>query len=234
MSFENKLDRPMLPETPREKLGPIVREAVILEGRTYTILRPGDSDKLLTDPTIRKNFDIDEYMPYWADLWPGARMMGKYLLRERWEPGLAALELGCGLGLPGIVALSLGMKITFSDYDATALHFASENAQENGFFDFKTLQMDWRFPPAGLKVPLILASDLIYEMRNVEPLIKLVKRVLTPDGVCLLTDQDRVPMNHFRETLAAEGLTFTMQMMRAGEPGGRRIKGTLYRITLPA
>ena len=79
----------------------------------------------------------------------------------------------------------------------------------------------------------MLAADLIYEMRNVEPLIQLIKGVLAPGGECLLTDQDRVPMNHFRETLQREGLRFTMQMVRAGEPGGRRLKGTLYRIRLP-
>jgi len=233
MSFENKLDRPLLVETPRDALGPLVRETVILEGREFFISRPGQSDKLLDHPTVREHFAADEYMPYWADLWPGARMLGKTLLREpSWPPGLTALEVGCGLGLPGVVALSLGMRVIFSDYDATALHFAAENARDNGLTNFETLPMDWRFPPSGLKVPLLLASDLIYEMRNVGPLIQLVKKVLAPGGECLLTDQDRVPMHHFRQTLQDEGLNFTMQMVRAGEPGGRRVKGTLYRIRL--
>jgi predicted nicotinamide N-methyase len=233
MSFENKLDRPLLPETPRDRLGPLIREEVYLEDRTFSLTRPGESDRLLDDPTVRANFEADEYMPYWADLWPGARMLGKYLLRQSWPPGLVALEVGCGLGLPGVVALSLGMRVIFSDYDATALHFAAQNARDNGFDNFETLQMDWRFPPPGLKVPLLLASDVIYEMRNVGPLIGLVKRVLAQDGVCLLTDQDRVPAHHFRATLESEGLPYTTQLVRAGEPGGRRVKGTLYRITLP-
>jgi predicted nicotinamide N-methyase len=232
MSFENKLDRPLLPETPRDSLGALVRETVLLEGRSFTITRPGQSDKLLDLPVVRSNHELDEYMPYWAELWPGARMLGKVLLRETWPTGLTALELGCGLGLPGVVALSLGMRVFFSDYDATALHFAAENARDNGFTQFETLQMDWRFPPGDLKVPLILASDLIYEMRNVEPLVWLVKKVLAPGGTCLLTDQDRVPMHHFRDTLQREGLVYSTQMVRAGEPGGRRLKGTLYRICL--
>jgi predicted nicotinamide N-methyase len=233
MNFENKLDRPLLVETPRASLGELVRETVILEGREFFISRPGQSDRLLDDPTVRDHFIRDEYMPYWADLWPGARMLGKTLLKEpSWPTGLIALEVGCGLGLPGIVALSLGMRVIFSDYDATALHFAAENARDNGQTNFETLPMDWRFPPPDLKVPLLLASDLIYELRNVGPLIQLVKSVLAPGGECLLTDQDRMPMNHFRQTLQDEGLTFTMQMVRAGEPGGRRVKGTLYRIRL--
>src|SRR5207237_10534029 len=135
-----------------------------------------------------------------------------------------------GLGLSAVVAVSPGMSGSLSDYDATALHFAPENARADGFTDFEPLHMAWRFPPPELRVPLLLASDLIYEMRNVGPLVQLVKKVLLPGGQCLLTDQDRVPMHHFRATLEAEGLPFTTQMMRAGEPGGRRVKGTLYRI----
>jgi hypothetical protein len=46
-----------------------------------------------------------------------------------------------------------------------------------------------------------------------------------------MTDQDRVPSHLLRETLAAEGLPYTTKVMHAGEPGGRRVRGTLYRIT---
>jgi hypothetical protein len=81
-----------------------------------------------------------------------------------------------------------------------------------------------------LKVPLVLGSDLIYELRNVAPLVGLLKQVLAPGGVALLTDQDRVPSHVLRDTLTAEGLPFTTKVLRAGEPGGRRVKGTLYRV----
>src|SRR5262249_45371048 len=138
-------------------------------------------------------FAADEYLPYWADLWPAARMLAKAILREPFTPGLSALEVGCGLGLPGVAALSRGLRVTFSDYDATALRFAADNARLNGFDNFELLQIDWRPPPANARFPVVLASDLIYELRNVAPLVNLVKHVLQPDGVCLMTDQDRVP-----------------------------------------
>jgi predicted nicotinamide N-methyase len=219
-----------LPETPVDALGPAIEEKVIVEGREFLIERPSESDRLLDHPYVTSAFAKDEYLPYWADLWPAARMLAKVIARESWTPGLAALEIGCGLGLPGIVALSRGLRVTFSDYDATALRFAANNARLNGHEDFALLQMDWRAPPADLRAPLVLASDLIYELRNVAPLVGIIKHVLLPDGVCLLTDQDRIPAQSLRETLAAEGLDFTTQIVRAGEPGGRRVKGTLYRI----
>jgi predicted nicotinamide N-methyase len=219
-----------LPETPWDALGPITRERVLLEEQTFIIARPEESDRLLDHPFVRSAFAADEYLPYWTELWPAARMLGKAIMQDSWTPGIEALEIGCGLGLPGIVALSKGLRVTFSDYDATALEFAAQNARLNGFDDFRVLQMDWRSPPDNLCFPVLLASDLIYEQRNVEPVVALIKRLLAPDGFCLLTDQDRIPSAALRETLVAVGLEFTTKAVRAGEPGGRRVKGTLYRI----
>jgi predicted nicotinamide N-methyase len=230
MTADLSTGRPPMPETPKDALGEPVEELVIIDDGTFRIRRPSESDRLLEHPMVRSAFAADEYMPYWADLWPAARMLAKAVVRETWVPGVEALEIGCGLGLPGIAALSKGLRVVFSDYDATALHFAAENARQNGFTDFETVQMDWRYPPADRQFPIIFAADLIYEMRNVGPIVALIKRLLQPDGLCLLTDQDRVPSHVLRDTLAAEGLPFTTQMMRAGEPGGRRLKGTLYRI----
>lgn len=221
---------PHFPETPEGSLGPPVREKVIVEGHTFLIDRPSESDRLLDDPAIRSAFAADEYMPYWADLWPASRMLARAVLRESWPAGMTALEVGCGLGLPGIAALARGMKVIFSDCDLTAMRFAAANAKLNGFTNFELRPIDWRVPPADFKVPLVLASDLVYERRHVDPLVGLIVAVLAPGGLCLLTDQDRPPAPYLRETLAANGLTFATQTMRAGEPGGHRYKGTLYRI----
>src|SRR5215472_2380055 len=122
-----------LPETPLEAIRKVVRDQVIIENQTFWIDHPDESDRLLDDPVIRSAFAADEYLPYWADLWPAARMLAKAILREPWMPGLEALEIGCGLGLPGIVALSRGLRVTFSDYDPCALRFAADNARLNGF-----------------------------------------------------------------------------------------------------
>jgi predicted nicotinamide N-methyase len=216
-----------------ESLGPVVREKVAVEGRSYLIARPEYADRLLDHPAVQTAFNADEYMPYWADLWPAARMLAKAILREEWTAGQEALEIGCGLGLAGVVALSVGLRVTFSDHDPCALHFAAVNAHLNGFADARTIILDWRSPPPGLNVNLLLGSDLIYEIRNVAPLVAFLGNVLAPGGLALVTDQDRVPSQAFREALGSGGFTFTTHIMRAGEPGGRRFKGTLYRIRKP-
>jgi len=212
------------------RLGPIHKETVLLQGREFFLLKPTETHKLLTDPGADASRAAEEYVPYWADIWPASRMLGKVLLGEALTPGTCALEIGCGLGLPGIVALRRGLHVTFTDNDPCALHFASENARLNGFTDFATRHVDWRDPPADFQFPLLLGADLLYEMRYLEPLIGFIRQALLPGGVCLLTDQDRLPGQALRDQLEAEGLTFTTEIVRAGEPGGRRSKGTLYRI----
>jgi predicted nicotinamide N-methyase len=170
-------------------------------------------------------------MPYWTDLWPAARMLAKFMCRQRWTPGTEVLEIGCGLGLPGIVALSVGLRVIFSDYDPCALRVAAQNARLNGFSDFRCMQIDWRYPPDDLQVPLVLAADLVYEQRHLAPIAALIKKVLRPDGLCLLTDQDRIAGDLVKQALRAEGLHCTTELVRAGEPQGRRLRGTLYRVT---
>lgn len=225
-------ETPAFPATPPELLVRTCIEDVVLDDRTFRIERPIDSDRLLGDPAVVGALPSGNYIPYWTDLWPASRMLAKWILRQNWPPGLTGLEIGCGLGLPGLAALTRGVDVTFSDYDATALEFVRRNARHNGLPLPKVLQLDWYFPPQS-QFPILLAADLIYELRNIPPLIRLIKQMLAPVGVCLLTDQDRVPSSVLKQKLSDEGLPFTTQMLRAGEPGGTRYKGTLYRITQP-
>ena len=131
------------------------------------------------------------------------------MLREPWSaPGLHALEIGCGLGLPGLAALAHGLRVTFSDYDATALRFVAESARANGFTDFDLLPMDWRWPPEGMQVPVLLAADVAYDVQMFAPLAALIRKLLAPDGVCLMANGDRVQVPVLGETLTAHGMTW--------------------------
>jgi predicted nicotinamide N-methyase len=226
-------NEPQLPVTPREAIQATQRETVIVKGERFVLERPAQAERLLEDPRVKEQLLAREIMPYWTDLWPAARMLAKWIVDQHWPAGLHALEIGCGLGLAGVVALSRGVRVTFSDYDATAVEFAARNARINGYTNFDTLVMDWNHPPADLNVPVILASDLIYEARHVPAIVALIKRILAKQGVALVTDQDRIPSALLKELLTQEGLPYTTQFLRAGEPGGDRLKGTLYRITQP-
>jgi predicted nicotinamide N-methyase len=223
--------------TPPEAVTETVRETVFVGDYTFRIDRPVDSDKLLDHPWVRSAYAADEYVPYWAQLWPSARMLAKVVVRERWEAyprPVRVLEVGCGLGLAGVAALARGLSVTFSDVDETAVAFAARNARLNGFTEFRTGLLDFRCPPDDVKYPVVIGSDLMYEPRLVDPLVGLLRAVLEPGGVCLITDPGRTPARVFRWKLVEAGFDVTGEPVRAGEPGGNRVKGTLYRIRFAA
>jgi predicted nicotinamide N-methyase len=227
------MKNPRFHATPTEAVTQTVREVVFIDQYTFLVDRPADTDTLFDHPWVRAAYAADEYTPYWATLWPSARMLAKAIIRESWPDSpqnLQVLEVGCGLGLAGIAALARGLSVTFSDVDTTALHFAAANARLNGFNTFRTLPLDFRCPPDDVKYPVVIGSDLMYEERLVEPLVNLLAAVLAPGGLCLIADPDRAAARVFRWKLEEAGYEVATSFTRAGEPGGERTKGTLYRI----
>ncbi len=231
------MNPPRLHSTPPEAVKETGRETALIDGHAFQIDCPGGSDLLFDHPAVRAAYAADEYIPYWAELWPASRMLAKAVLREPWEKyprtggKLEVLEVACGLGLSGIAALSRGLRVTFSDIDELAVSFAARNARLNGFTDFGTAAIDLRSPPPGLSVPVLLGADLLYEPRMVEPVVAFVGAVLAPGGVALIADPDRISARPFRWHCQSAGLHVEAAFARAGEPGGERTKGTVYRIT---
>ncbi len=225
---------PRFHATPLEAVTETIRESVYIDNHHFEIERPVDSDKLFDHPWVRSAYAADEYIPYWATLWPSARMLAKVLVREPWEhypQPVKLLEIGCGLGLAGVAGLACGLDVTFTDVDETALLFAATNARINGFSTgYATRTLDFRSPPNDVKYSVVIGSDLMYEERLVNPLVNLLEAVLAPGGVCLIVDPDRTAARVFKWKLEEAGYLVTPEFIRAGEPGGERTKGTLYRI----
>jgi predicted nicotinamide N-methyase len=224
---------PRIHATPLDAVTETVQETVFIDDYRFRINRPAESDKLFDHPWVRSAYAADQFIPYWATLWPASRMLAKAVVRESWaayKQPIHVLEVGCGLGLAGVACLARGLTVTFSDVDETALTFAAENARINGFAAFNTLPIDFRCPPDDRKYPVVIGSDLMYEERLVNPLVGLMRAVLAPDGVCLIADPDRTAARVFKWKLQEAGYEVTTEIIRAGEPGGERIKGTLYRI----
>lgn len=223
------MTRFLIVETTEGDVGPITVENLRFGRHELKLARPAQPELLLDLAAVSDAYVKDEYMPYWAALWPVAKHLSSEILGETWRPGLKGIELGCGLGLPGVAALKVGIDMTFSDYDPTALRFAAENARLNGFPTFKLLVLDWRDPPSEL-YDVIIGSDLTYEERNVEPLVALFQKVLAPKGVVLLADQNRRFGDLLRRTLTASGFVFTESAFSANAAEGYEVPGTIYRI----
>jgi 2-polyprenyl-3-methyl-5-hydroxy-6-metoxy-1,4-benzoquinol methylase len=94
-------------------------------GRTFHITLPTSPDAFLDDASVLAESRRNDYMPYWPYLWPASLPMSEAVVREGWEPGTEILEIGAGIGFVGLVALSCGHQVTFTDYRAEAVDLAS-------------------------------------------------------------------------------------------------------------
>ena len=133
-------------------------------GVTLRLLRPSAPDELIDEEA----FEEDEFLPYWAELWPAATALAS-ALPERLD-GVRVVELGCGLGLPSLVAAARGAHVTALDWAAEAIALLHRNAERNGL-DVEAAVHDWR-EPLDRSFDLALAADVLYERRNVDPVLE--------------------------------------------------------------
>jgi predicted nicotinamide N-methyase len=189
----------------------LVEEVIPLRGRELRVLRPRDSEALLDDHA----FEHEEFLPYWAELWPSgvalARAIGVQSLGGR-----RVVELGCGLGLPSIAAALAGGRVLATDWSSAAVARAARNAERNGTA-IDTLVCSWSDPgPIVERGPwdIVLASDVLYERRDVAPLLELLPRLLGAHGEAWIADPGRPPAEPFLERAAEQ---FDVRTTRADE-----------------
>jgi predicted nicotinamide N-methyase len=143
-------------------------ETLTVGGVPLTLLRPSSPESLIDEDA----FAEDEFLPYWAELWPAAIALAEALPDVR---GLRVVELGCGLGLTSLVAAAKGANVTATDWAPDAVELLRENAEQNGL-PLRVEVRDWREPWAE-RFDLALAADVLYERRNVEPLLARLREL---------------------------------------------------------
>ncbi|MEN3282747.1 MAG: hypothetical protein V7607_3887 [Solirubrobacteraceae bacterium] len=152
----------------------VVEEIVVIAGRDLTIARPADAEALLDEQA----FEPDEYMPYWAELWPSSRALARRV-GTRGLRGARVLELGCGLGLPSIAAALAGGRVLATDWSPEAVAFTERNAAANGA-SLQAAVVSWADTDELLaRGPwdLVIGSDLLYEGRNVALVLDVIETV---------------------------------------------------------
>jgi predicted nicotinamide N-methyase len=133
-----------------------------------SLLRPSAPDELIDETA----FEQDEFLPYWAELWPASLALAAALPDVA---GLRVVELGCGLGVPSLVAAARGAEVIATDWAADAVDLLRENAARNGL-ELQAETRDWRDPWPD-RFDLVLAADVLYEQRNVEPLLERLREL---------------------------------------------------------
>jgi predicted nicotinamide N-methyase len=176
--------------------------------RVLPVVMPTDLDALLD----RAAADPEQHLPYWAEIWPSGIALAAAVLRQpELVAGRRVLELGSGLGVTASAALLAGAALVAADYSPESLRLCRYNALRNAGREPETIELNWRAPelarldPTGEGYPVVLAADVLYEGRDVEPLLGLVERLVAPGGLLWLAEPGRPPARRFLELARTAG-----------------------------
>ncbi len=130
--------------------------------------------------------------PYWCQVWPASIAAARLLARSHELAGKRVLDLGCGLGVPGIVAARAGARTTFADLQADALAFAGWNASRHATSDPpQVLQTDWSRDTLADLFDVIVLADVSYRPVHHLALQRHLEACLDAHGVVVHADPMR-------------------------------------------
>ena len=153
------------------------------------LLRPRDAEALLSEEA----FEHDEFLPYWAELWPSALALARFVgapraegradARARLRARAAEPRRRRGRRAGDRHRLGAGL-----DHDDRAQRRAQRPRAS------RRCACSWTEPePLVERAPwdLVLASDVLYEPRNGEALLPLLPRLIDERGEIWLADPGR-------------------------------------------
>lgn len=140
--------------------------------------------------------------PYWAHLWSGAGVLADAVPAGR----ARAVELGCGLGLPGLTAARRGAAVTFVDRVTAPLAFVRASAAANGVVPAGLVAADFTRNVFARPFDLVLLAEVLYDREAFPVVADAIVALLAPGGVALLADGRRIDTRAFYPELAARGL----------------------------
>jgi predicted nicotinamide N-methyase len=202
-------------------------ESVLTVGdRELSLVHPASAEELIDE----EEFERDDRMPYWADIWPSARVLATYVASQDGK-GRSLLELGCGAGLVATAAALAGFRVCATDYYDDALRFTELNVAKHTGQMPETRLVDWRKLPTDLgRFNVVVGSDVLYEPAYGELVARAIDITLTGGGEAVIADPGRIAAEAFVEDAAERGLRLMAHEQVPFVEGAIRQTISLYRF----
>lgn len=185
--------------------------------------------------TFFEVYDQLEDPPYGFLLWESAVGLARRLAEQpQWVRNKRVLELGAGVGLPGLVAASLGADVAQTDHQSDILALTALNAGQNNITVTERFLADWRRWTHTKRYQLILGADILYDRALHFYLEEIFHRNLAPGGRLLLADPGRTQALEFMVKLEEHGWQVDLQTLSVkavGEAQNRMVEVVIYQCT---
>ncbi len=129
--------------------------------------------------------------PFWIRLWEAAIVLSDFIAGVQHAEGATLLELGAGLGAPGLSAAAAGFQVTLSDYEPLILDFEKINAAASKLNNVQFAMLDWLAPPEMMQYDVIIGAEILFREEFFEPLLGVLRKALKPDGVVYLAHDSK-------------------------------------------
>jgi methyltransferase-like protein 23 len=193
----------------REEARNLAERTIEIGGRSWLVRHIENQDALLEMADGRAQF------PFGLMLWESGVALATWVADHAGEmPGQTVLELGAGVGLPGIVAASFAATVTQTDHDPQALNLAAHNAALNGVTGINVESGDWFAWTNLARYDLILGADIVYDGADHAAILALFERLLEPGGRIVLADPGRKQQAAFVSAAKQAGWCVTDQALR--------------------
>jgi len=169
-------------------------KSVVIRGRSFTLLAPKFIEEFIDSEDPLHDF------PLWAKVWEASWVLADFLACLPADPERRLLEIGCGLGLVGVVAASFGHKVVMTEHNPEAIAFSRANADLNHCAGMEIVDLDWNAPSLYGRFDTIVGSEVVYHEKDFEPLRNLFVRFLKPGGEVILCEGvRRTSLDFFKE-----------------------------------
>lgn len=224
-----------------EHTGTLVTESVRIPSSDVivSVTRPSNIDTLLDQIAS----DPEQNLPYWSEIWPsGVALAGDIIQHPERIRDKRVLELGSGVGITAAIATEQGARLTVTDYAPESLLLTRMTTlAHTGREPDEVRRVNWRSTEirelrSGGAFDVILAADLLYERRDIEPLIAAVELLLGPGGAVWLAEPGRKPAAVFLRGLEARGWTAETRVWEGPwpDPEDEHVIAHTHWLTRPA
>jgi len=194
--------------------------------RVLTVEVGGLAVELLTVKRLEDYIDADVLLrdadapepPYWAHVWVGSRALARLVATEIECVDRRVVEIGCGLGLAGIVAARRGATVTLFDHCWDGACFAAANAALNGG-RARVLQCDVRASALREQFDYCLAADVTYDPLLQVAVADFLAAHLAADGRAWCAESVRTLDHGFRRACERHGLRVAEHEAREVDDG---------------
>lgn len=166
------------------------------------LLAVKDLEQLLEGKDALKN--VSDF-PFWVKLWEAAIVLAQFLAGQKYDGSSNMLELGAGLGVPGLAAAAAGCSVTLTDYEDLILDFERVSAAASGLSNIECKILDWLEPSDIPQFDCIVGAEILFREEFFEPLLNVMRKALKPGGVIYLAhDIRRQSLKPFLQMAEAE------------------------------